>query len=410
MLQVDQARRLVLQRAQPLPARATSLAEALDRVLAQEVVCDLDSPPYDKSIVDGYAVRLADVADGGADLLILEEITAGAVPSCEVQAGTATRLMTGAPLPRGAEAVVMIERTTVRDAGDGTLGRVAIQGAGVSAQRTNILRQGAAMRTGDRVLSPGVALGPANIGLLAELGRAAVEVIAQPRVAILSTGDELTPPDVAPGPGQIRNSNGPMLAAFVRRSGCAAVELGIARDRPDELREKILSGLDCDLLVLSGGVSAGVHDLVPQVLAEVGVRQVFHKIQMKPGKPLWFGVREDRVSPRLVFGLPGNPVSSFVCFELFARPALRRLQGHVDAGPQPLRAALAAAFVHRGDRPTYHPARLTLDENGLAWRAEPLRWAGSADLRGLAAANGLVLFPAGDHDYAAGDALEAFLV
>lgn len=410
MLTIEEAQRLVLEHAQALPACEVTLEAALDRVLAQEVYCDLDSPPYDKSIVDGYAVRLADLTDGNGELTILEEITAGAVPSRHVVAGTATRLMTGAPVPTGADAVVMIERTQVSATGAGALGNVVIHDAGVSAQRTNVLRQGAAMRRGELVLSPGALLGPANMGLLAELGRAQVRVVRQPRVAILATGDELTAVDQTPGPGQIRNSNGPMLAAFVRRSGCAAVDLGVARDRPEALREKIRLGLECDMLVLSGGVSAGVHDLAPQALADEGVRQVFHKIRLKPGKPLWFGVRDMADAPRLVFGLPGNPVSSFVCFEMFAKPALARLQGRLDARPRPLRVTLTAPFRHRGDRPTCHPSRLVPDENGLTWQAEPLRWAGSADLRGLAAANGLVQFPAGDHDYAVGDALTAFLV
>lgn len=410
MLQVDEARRLVLEQATPLPPEAVNLSGTLGRVLAQEVYCNLDSPPYDKSIVDGYALRMADLADGAGELEILEEITAGAVPSRAVVPGTATRLMTGAPVPDGADAVVMIERTSVQGSGAASLGRVRISAAGVSRQRTNILRKGAAMRQGERVLDPGATLGPANIGLLSELGLTTVQAIARPRVAILSTGDELIPADSQPGPGQIRNSNGPMLAAYVRQCGCQAVELGIARDQPDDLRKRIEAGLMHNVLILSGGVSAGVHDLAPKVLAEAGVRQVFHKIRMKPGKPLWFGVCENRAPPRLVFGLPGNPVSSFVCFELFAKPALLRLQGHAGAGPRPLRAMLTAPFSHRGDRPTYHPSRLSPADDGLAWRAEPLRWAGSADLRGLAAANGLLLFPAGDHDYAAGDALEALLV
>lgn len=408
MLDVAEALQRVLEQAQPLPPKRLPLAETLGRVLAEPVLCDLDSPPYDKSIVDGYAVRLADLQDGCGELAILEEVTAGAVPQRALSAGTATRLMTGAPIPRGADAVVMIERTSVVPGGATPLGRVRIEQAGVSPQRTNILRRGAAMRCGEPALSAGTVIEPAHVGLLAELGRATAAIVPPARVAVLSTGDELVPLDRLPGPGQIRNSNGPMLAALVRRAGATPVELGIAYDRPDELREYIRQGLDYDVLLLSGGVSAGVHDLAPGVLQELGVRQVFHKVRVKPGKPLWFGVCEGPPSTTLVFGLPGNPVSSFVCFLLFAQPALRKLQGHLDAAPQALPARLTAAFRHRGDRPTYHPARLTADISGLCWQAEALRWAGSADLRGLAEANGLIHFPAGDRDYAAGDALQAF--
>jgi molybdopterin molybdotransferase len=215
-------------------------------------------------------------------------------------------------------------------------------------------------------------------------------------VAVLPTGDELVEVDQAPGPGQVRNSNGPMLLAQVARAGGQPRYLGIAKDTLDSLRSLIEEGLRSEVLVLSGGVSAGKLDLVPQVLREVGVTAHLHKVEMKPGKPVFFGTRGDT----LVFGLPGNPVSSLVCFELFLRPALRRLGGHADAGPSTVHAALAEDFSYRSDRPTYHPAFLTLGPQG--WRVAPVPWFGSADLRALTRANALLVLPAGGHAHQAG--------
>jgi molybdopterin molybdotransferase len=212
----------------------------------------------------------------------------------------------------------------------------------------------------------------------------------------LSTGDEVVEPSLAPGPGQIRNSNGPMLLAQVARAGGKPQFLGIARDRLDHLRPLVSEGLKADILVLSGGVSAGQRDLVPEVLTELGVQAHFHKVAMKPGKPVLFGTRQKT----LVFGLPGNPVSSLICFELFVRPAMRRLQGHADPGPFLVQAILVEDFAYRSDRPTYHPAQLTGAKEG--WRVRPVPWFGSADLRGLAAANAFVIFPAGDHRHLVG--------
>jgi molybdopterin molybdotransferase len=213
---------------------------------------------------------------------------------------------------------------------------------------------------------------------------------------VLSTGDEVVEASQTPGPGQIRNGNGPMLLAQVCRAGGLPQFLGIARDRRESLHPLVEEGLRRSILVLSGGVSAGKLDLVPGVLQELGVQAHFHKVEMKPGKPVFFGTR----GQTLVFGLPGNPVSALVCFELFVRPAVRRLLGHAEPGPYLIEAALTEDFAYRTDRPTYYPARL--DPNSDGWRVRPVRWFGSADLRALAQANALVLFPSGDHEYRAG--------
>lgn len=218
---------------------------------------------------------------------------------------------------------------------------------------------------------------------MAEVGRSIVSVFCQPRVSILTTGNELVGIGEMPGPGQIRNSNGPLLAAAVAKAGGVAIELGVARDEPEELRKFIEQGLEAEMLVLSGGVSAGKFDLVPGILAELGVKQVFHKVAMRPGKPLWFGVYEAGERRVLVFGLPGNPVSSYVCFELFVRPAIAALRGRGFVGLRTARARLKHEFQHSGGRPAYLPAVYWAEAGEIAI----LPWQGSADLATLAKAN-----------------------
>ncbi len=395
MLPVSDAQRIVLSHARPLPPEAAALGPTLlGAVLAEDVPSDIDMPPHDKSMMDGYAVRSADLAGGRGELVVVEEIMAGQTPRLPVGERQATRIMTGAPIPAGADAVVMVERTRT------TEGRVHIDDPTLHPGR-NIVTQGREMRRGDVVLRAGAVLRPQEIGLLATVGRATASVVPSPRVAVLSTGDEVVEPAEAPRPGQIRNSNGPMLLAQAARAGGRPHYLGIARDRIDSLRPLVAEGLQADVLLLSGGVSAGKLDLTPGVLQEAGVVSHFHKVEMKPGKPVLFGThdRGDGLPPTLVFGLPGNPVSSFVCFELFVRPALRRLRGLPDSDPT-VSAVLAENFAYRTDRPTYHPARLEVGDDG--WRVRAVPWFGSADLRGLLEMDALVVFPAGDHRHKAG--------
>ncbi len=399
LLKVAEAQALVLEQAYALPPELVPLTPAaLGLVLAEDVVSDLDMPPHDKAMMDGYAVRAADLSEGKGILTVVEEVTAGRVPRVPVGPGQATRIMTGAPIPEGADAVVQVERT--RPAGGG---RVQIEDPAVRPG-ANVLLRAREMRKGETVLLAGAVLRPQEFGVLATVGRASVRVHPAPRVAVLSTGDEVVDADAVPGPGQIRNGNGPMLLAQVQRAGGAPRYLGIARDRLDSLRPLVKQGLEADVLVLSGGVSAGKLDLVPGVLRELGVRAHFHKVEMKPGKPVFFGTHDST----LVFGLPGNPVSALVCFELFVRPALRKLRGHDDPGPPMVTAALAEDFAYRTERPTYHPARLEVGEGG--WRVRAVPWFGSPDLRGLLAANAFVVLPAGDHRHRAGQSFPVLRV
>ncbi len=396
MLTVEAALAHILKEVTPFSCAHLPIRETLGLTLAEDVRSDIDSPPFDKSLMDGFAIRAEDLADGSATLDVIEEVTAGIVPQKQVGLGQATQIMTGAPLPKGADTVVRVEDSSL-DA-DGTWVTLRVDSL---AKGTAVLLRGASMRCGDCIVPAGTALTPQILGSLAEAGQGELAVRRRPRVAILTTGDELVPVEQRPGPGQIRNSNEVMLSAQVERAGGVPVPLGIARDERADLGAKIRGGLDADVLLLSGGVSAGKLDLVPSELQAAGVRQVFHKIRMKPGKPLWFGTHHDEQTDQhcWVFGLPGNPVSSMVCFELFVRTAVRRLMGVLREQPCVSRAALTVEHSMRSDRPVYHPARL--HSKGARLVVAPLQWRGSADLRATVDANALIHFPAGDRTYPA---------
>ena len=348
----------------PFGLSEVPLEDLLGLVLGKDVCSPGDIPPFDKSLMDGYAVRTTDISSGFASLRVTELITDGRVTTKNVEAGEAAQIMTGAPMPKGADVVIAIEETS-RD-GDHVLIRTAPPRVG-----TNMILRGTSVRLGDCVLRAGLVLNGARIGALAELGCAVLSTRRRPKVAVLATGDELVPIEERPGPAQIRNSNASMLAAQIETAGGIPVRLGIARDDRDELRPRIQQGLQCDILVLSGGVSAGTLGLAPNTLAEMGVAEIFYKAEMKPGKPIWFG-KQDRngqlvdgkCSESYVLGLRGNPVSSLVCCELFVRTAIRRLVGVEPATVPPILAKLEHDYSTRPDRPTYHPARLTC--GGLA--------------------------------------------
>jgi molybdopterin molybdotransferase len=328
--------------------------------------------------------------------------------------------MTGAPLPEGADAIVPIEKSEMVDADTIRLHQVN------PTPGQHVMPLGASMRAGDVVLRAGVTVRPIEIAIMAEIGRAMATVRPRPRVAVLPTGNELVAIGEKLGQGQIRNSNGPMLVAAATNAGAETIELGIARDDRDELSRWIEQGLAADVLLLSGGVSAGKFDLVPAVLADLGVECVFHKVSLRPGKPLWFGVKQDAERRTLVFGLPGNPVSSFVCFELFVRPAIEALEGRGFQHRHLITAQISHAFDHPGGRAAYLPACIDMPANvELAKRvanvaelraaaAGPcvkiLPWQGSADLATLAHANLLAYLPAEKCRLAAGSPIKVMMI
>ncbi len=403
MLNVYDALDLIAETVSPTAPQIVSLADAAGSLLAVDIASPEDSPPFDKSMMDGYAARLADMKSGEATFDVIGEITAGYQPEDSVASGSAIRIMTGAPIPVGADVVIPVEQSEM--IGDARVKLSVDRKVGLG---WNIIGSGTNMRRGENVLTAGTRIRPQEIALLAEMGQARVSVRKSPRVAILATGDELVPVEETPGPGQIRNSNARMLAAQVQAIGAEPVVLGIARDVCLNLQAKIEEGLQCDFLCLSGGVSAGVLDLVPSMLKKAGVEQVFHKVAMKPGKPIWFGSRESESSSACyVFGLPGNPVSSMVCFELFVAAALRRFAGKHSSAPELLDATLLVNFKQRGNREVWFPSRVSI-ENGVVV-VEPTGWKGSSDLRSTVAANCSARFPAGEQHFQAGEIVKVLL-
>jgi len=365
------------------------LDEAPGRVLAEDVTADRDLPPFHRAIRDGYAVRAADLTVLPAVLRCVGEVPAGQFFEAKVGAGQCVSIMTGAPLPEGADAVVMVEHTVSRG------GDIEIQ-RGVQPWENVVLR-GKEASQGARILARGRRLQAAEIGLLASVGKAAVAVCREPRVAILPTGDEVVPIEQPPQWFQIRNSNAAALAAQVKSAGGVPLELGIAPDRKDILKGMIESGLESDLLLLSGGVSMGKFDLVEEVLAELGAEFYFQGTAIRPGKPLVFG----RVREVFFFGLPGNPVSTFVTFELFVRPALALLGGASFEPSAFLRARLAKPFRQKTGLTMFLPSRVRMQDRDPI--VEPVGGQGSGDLVGVAAANCFLVIHPDQTDLAAGD-------
>lgn len=404
MLSVAEARDLVERHIRPLVPRTIPLESADGLILAERVVAKGDSPPFAKSVVDGYSVRTADLSGPGPTRLkIVDEIDAGSLPKRALRAGEAALVMTGAPLPDDADAVVMLEHAEA-DAEFVQLTRPVTRGQ-------NRLERGTEYRTGDVLCNAGASLGDGRIGLLASDGVTHVTAFPRPHVVVLTTGNELVPHAQAIGPGQIRDSNSLMLRVLLKSLGadCSDLTTGHIPDDFDSLTQTFRGLFDApvgagrpDMIVLSGGVSAGRRDLVPGALESVGIRRVFHKVALRPGKPLWFGVGPERTAgpPLVVFGLPGNPVSGLVCSLLFVKPALEILSGRPVAPLFPRSATLSTPYQHRGERLSCLPARVTLIEPTAV---EPLNWPGSADLRTVADSDGFAVFEPGDRAYAAGE-------
>jgi molybdopterin molybdotransferase len=392
---VHEAQEQILQLVQPLPGRRESLHAALGAVLAADVVAPISLPAWDNSAMDGYAIRAADVSSATENnpihLRLAGEIPAGQSATVPVEPLTCIRIFTGAPIPPGADAVVMQEDT--RSHSEGSVAVLAAVEPG-----ENIRRAGDDVRAGTVVLPAGTVLGPAQLALAAAVGCAELEVRPRPRVAVLVTGAELVEPGTPLRPGQIYDSNSIALTGWLRETGCEPVDLGIADDTLEDLTEKMDYALsECDALITVGGVSVGDYDLVKQALTNLGCEQAFWKVNMKPGKPFVFGTRLRGAAAataaqargrQLVFGLPGNPVSAAVTFLILARPALRKLRGLTDLDLPAVEALVDEAFVNAGDRP--HFMRGRLDRRSGHWRVRPLANQGSHVLTSLAHADCLV--------------------
>ena len=357
--------------------RHIGLWDASGYVLAEDVVADRDQPPFSRSAMDGYAVRAADLTGAEARLRVVGEIAAGQMSDTVLAPGEAIAIMTGAPVPSGADAVQMVEKTRL----DGE--HVIV--AGPIAPGHNISVQGEDARAGSVVVERGRVIESLTAGVLGSVGASHVTVYQRPRATVMTTGDELVGLDEDPGPGQIRDSNRRTLMALLEREWCRVVDGGIVADDLAETRRAIREGLESDVLVLSGGVSAGVYDVVRQALEDEGVEIIFHKVRIKPGKPLLFG----RHAGGLVFGLPGNPVSTFVTGLVLMAPALRVLGHRPEHRTWHLRMPLIGRLPATGGRTSFHPADIVHSE-GDEMRVRYRSWHGSADQFNFARGNVLI--------------------
>ncbi len=410
MISVEEAQERVLAYVEPLPPEERPLLEALGQVLVDDVRAAFDVPPLDNAAMDGYAVRAEDTQGASPErpvtLRVIADLAAGYTSDRTVERGTAIRIMTGAPLPTGADAVVQFEHTDEAGRGraetsGGPPESVTIYRA--AAPRLNVRDAGEDIRAGEIVLRRGTVLRPAEIGVLASLGHATVRVHRRPRVAVLATGDELVPVGEPLAPGKIYNSNSYSVAAQVMRYGGVPVLLGIARDRRDELVAKVRQALTADLLITSGGVSMGDFDVVKDVLAAEG-EVTFWRVRMKPGKPLAFG----RIGGVPHLGLPGNPVSSMVTFEMFARPAILKMLGRTNWHKPTVEATLADGERNRDLRRVYLRAHVVKqDGQYVAHLTGPQ---GSGILTSMAYANGLAVIPEDVPEVRPGDRVQVLML
>jgi len=387
LLPIEEALARVLAQAKPLPSEPVLLTAAHGRVLAEAAAADLDQPAFDRGAMDGIAVRAADCAEPGALLRMLGEAAAGAPFAGTVTAGHCVRIMTGGVVPTGADAVVPVERLVEEPSQGAT--RVFRVLDTIRPER-HIARRGSEVRASEPVVAAGLRLHGARIGVLATFGHVTVSVYRKPRVTVLPTGNEIVGISETPGPGQVRDANRHALTGLLLAAGADVLQGPIAPDRRDALAQTIREALQVsDVVVLSGGVSAGDYDLVAPALADLGATAHFHQIRIKPGKPLLFATLADATGTKLIFGLPGNPISAYVCCALFVAPALEALQGRPGVGWQTFALPSVHALPAVGPRTELAPARLVSGSEGTAVELLPVR--GSADLAHFAEADWWVL-------------------
>ncbi len=400
MITVEEARRKILESVLLLGAERIDLLSALGRVLAEDITAGRDIPPRDNSAMDGYALRAEDIRSASRQnpviLEITEDIPAGSSPKHRIGRGQAARIMTGAPVPAGADAVMKVEETE----SEGGKARIF-----ASAEKgLDIRLAGEDVKRGERVLPLGTVIRPEEIGMLASLGRSFISVRQRPLVAIISTGEELVEIDGDPGEGKIVNSNGYALAAQVLECGAVPLQIGIARDNKNDLMAKFAAAARADIIISSGGVSVGDYDLVKDIMQEIGNSMTFWRVAMRPGKPLAFGA----IQGKPVFGLPGNPVSSMVSFEQFVRPALLKMMGHRDLFRRTVQAVLKEAVRKKAGLRYFFRVRLC-KENGI-WTAVSTGEQGSGILKSMVLADGLMEIPEDLPEVKAGDTVTVQLL
>lgn len=410
LLSVEQARERILSHFEPVSTETLLLTGSLHRVLAQDIVATSDLPPFDNSSMDGFAVRAADVIDATSDsprsLRVVADIPAGSHPTISLAAGEAARIMTGALVPIGADAVVPVEDTNFNDRDAGTPPPEAVQIFKPAKSGANVRPRGMDILAGHIVLKAGRVLKPQDLGLLAMLGFAQINVYRKPRVALFSSGDELLPVEAPLEAGKIRDSNSYTLAALLEDAGVDVVRLGVAKDTQDSVKALLEEAMSqsVDFILSSAGVSVGAFDFVKQVIESNG-NMDFWRVNMRPGKPVAFG--EYKGIPFL--GLPGNPVSAFVGFEVFVEPIIFRLRGLPPTRRNMIRAQ-AEEQIDSDGRESYLRAHVRLDEETGKWTARLTGHQGSGNLHSLVQANALLIIPAGVKCVPAGQEVEAWLI
>jgi molybdopterin molybdotransferase len=398
MISIEAAQTIVLANLPEPKTERVGFQDAIGRVPAEDLLATRDIPPFNRSSMDGYAVRSTSIGRIPVRLELAGELKAGSDSGSAMGPGQAFAIMTGAPVPEGADAVLALE-----NAERSPDGRHVTLLQPVRAGE-NIVPTGSEATSGDIVVPAGQVVGPAGVAVMATFGHREVKVWKRPRVAVLATGDELVEVDQSPSPHQIRNSNSYSLIGQLHLLGVEAVPLGIARDNREDLRRLILQGLESDVLILTGGVSMGAYDLAKGIIQELGLTILFSKVAMKPGKPTVFARKEDK----LVFGLPGNPVATFVAFENFVRPALGRLCGRKHPELHRIQGELLADMKQTPGRAAYLPAWVVWAPGG--WQIQPLPWKGSADIIGFSRANATVIFPGDRAVMSRGEKAEAMLL
>ncbi|HLE86104.1 MAG TPA: gephyrin-like molybdotransferase Glp [Candidatus Brocadiaceae bacterium] len=398
MISVDTAIEIITDVVEPLPAKTVPFEGSLWLCLAQDVQSDIDMPPFDRAAMDGYAVIAEDTDRAPVELIVIEDIAAGHMPTKKVLRGQASKIMTGAAVPEGAEAVVKFEETEDLPSNN----RVKILRA-IDKGR-NISKMGEDMKVGQIVLHKGMPIRPQEIGVLATVGKSRVEAFPAPKVGIISTGTELVDVESTPSAAQIRNSNGYSLAAQARRLKADVELLGTVKDSKEEIYRIMHRGLQKDILILSGGVSMGEYDLVGDVMKDLNTQIYFEKVALRPGKPVIFG-KKDKT---LIFALPGNPVASFVTFELFIYPAIRKMMGFSTLHRTTLKASLETEILVKRKRREYRPAFLRMQNN--MWFVSPVEWHGSADLLSTTRANCLLIVREDAEKLAVGQLVDVILL
>lgn len=385
MIEFEEALDIILRNTPVLPTEKVPIEESVGRILKEDVYSDIEMPPFDKSAVDGYAVNTLDLKEVPVRLRCLGLIQAGESFGRKLARGECVKIMTGAPMPQGADSVVMVEDSRQED------DRVELF-RGVE-KGENVCFKGEDIKKRQKVLNKGIKISPSHIAILATLGIPSVKTVGMPEVSILNTGGEIVPLGKKLDRNKIYNSNGPMLSALLRADGIEPLFLGIAKDEVENLEKKIREGLNADLLLISGGVSMGDYDFIPRVLEGMGIKKIFHKVNIKPGKPLFFGrhtvSKKKRRGKTLVFGIPGNPISNFLAYLIFVRPALKKMMGCPSPKPEFKEGILETKFHSKAGRK--HFVLVKISKRKSCYYLTPLVSHGSADVLALSKTDGFMV-------------------